>query len=102
MLTICLSASSVLGDPQDLARREQSRRDWDAWLTTQRLKRARVAEDREAFRLAKTQGKDWRDPEGGVEMGMGRREREREEGGGRRGERGKGGGGEEAFESQHV
>lgn len=57
---------------QDLARREQKRRDADAWLTVQRLKRAKLQEDREAARVAKAQGRDWRDPEGGVEMGMGR------------------------------
>eukprot|EP00903_Cladosiphon_okamuranus_P009303 g8875.t1 len=56
----------------DLARREQQRRDSDAWLTVQRLKRAKLEEDREAARVAKVQGKDWRDPEGGVEIGMGR------------------------------
>lgn len=57
---------------QDLARREQKRRDADAWLTVQRLKRAKLEEDREAARVARVQGKDWRDPEGGVEIGMGR------------------------------
>lgn len=59
---------------QDLARREQSRRDSDAWLTVQRLKRAKLREDRETVRVAKAQGRDWTDPEGGVEMGMGRQE----------------------------
>lgn len=59
---------------QDLARREQSRRDSDAWITAQRLKRAKIAEEREDIRMAEAQGKDWRDPENGVEMGMGRQE----------------------------
>lgn len=59
---------------QDLARREQDRRDSDAWLTVQRLKRAKVVEEKEAARKAKVQGKDWRDPEDGVDIGMGRRE----------------------------
>lgn len=59
---------------QDLARREQARRDSDAWITVQRLKRAKLQEDRETVRMAKAQGRDWRDPEGGVEMGMNRRE----------------------------
>lgn len=55
---------------QELAKREQDRRDLDAWLTVQRLKRAQGAVDTTAARRAKIQGRDWRDPERGVEIGM--------------------------------
>lgn len=52
----------------------------DAWLTVQRLKRAKLQEDREAARKAKAKGRDWRDPEDGVEIGMGRYADQREAG----------------------
>ncbi|CAM9172605.1 unnamed protein product [Choristocarpus tenellus] len=63
---------------QELAQREQDRRDSDAWLTTCRLKRAKQWEERERAKKCLRAGTDWRDPERGVEMGMERWKKEEE------------------------
>lgn len=57
---------------QELAQREEKRRDVDAWLAVKSLMRAKTKAEKEIIRRARVEGKDWRDPERGVDIGMDR------------------------------